>query len=172
MNRRKFLLTSVASIGVIGTASWLAIPKQNKPLTINAAIEQLNALELDQIHFDSSWNAAQIFDHMAQSVEYSMSGYPSHKPEWFKLTLGVAAFSAFSTKGKMTHNLTEAIPGAPSLTNDNTKQAHQRLIAALSNFSQYKQALKPHFAFGPLSHSEYEQAHVMHIYNHLEQLKT
>ena len=172
MNRRKFLLTSIAGIGLIGTAGWMAIPIQNKVLTINAVLTKLTSLDLNNISFDSAWSAAQIFDHMAQSIEYSMTGYPEHKSDLFKATVGATAFSAFATKGRMIHNLEEAIPGAPALLSNDLNQAFQRLINALNDFTQFSQPLKPHFAFGELSHQEYEQAHVMHIYNHLEKLRT
>jgi len=42
-------------------------------------------------------------------------------------------------------------------------------IAALNDFDNYSGALKPHFAFGMLSKSDYALAHVLHINNHLQE---
>lgn len=97
-----------------------------------------------------------------------MTGYPEHKPEWFKSTLGATAFKVFSTRARMAHDLTEAIPGAPPLAAHDLAAAHQRLVTALHTFDAYTGELQPHFAYGPLSHEEYLKAHVMHINNHLE----
>ena len=59
------------------------------------------------------WEPAQIFTHCAQSVEYSISEFPVHKSNIFKISVGKLAFSS---KGRMTHGLSEPIPSAPKLT--------------------------------------------------------
>jgi len=115
-----------------------------------------------------AWNLAQVFNHLAQSIEYSMSGYPEHKPQWFKATVGATAFQVFSIRARMSHNLNEAIPGAPALDAQDLPAAHQRLVTALTSFDAYTGDLAPHFAYGALSHDEYLKAHVMHINNHLQ----
>lgn len=108
---------------------------------------------------------------MAQSVEYSMVGFPEHKSELFKSTVGRSAFNLFSSKGRMYHDLAEPIPGAPGIANlGDERESVARLINALEEFKDYKSALKPHFAFGELSHQEYEIAHILHIQNHLQQV--
>ena len=92
------------------------------------------------------WNLAQVFNHLAQSIEYSMTGYPQHKPDWFKATLGATAFQVFSIRARMSHDLTEAIPGAPALAAHDLAAAHQRLITALTSFAAFTGELQPHFA--------------------------
>ena len=50
------------------------------------------------------------------------------------------------------------------------RHALQRLQAAFARFASHNGALQPHFAYGSLSHAEYAQAHVLHLYNHLSRL--
>ena len=172
MNRRNFILAS-AGTGVLFSAGagWLTIEKYEGPLTIDVALNQLDQLMQQEPMAKGSWNLAQVFTHCAQSVEYSMVGYPQHKSDLFKSTVGQTAFSLFLAKGKMTHPLDEAIPGAPLLAKDaNTLLAYERFKKSLLDFKAYTGTLMPHFAYGPLSKAEYEAAHVMHFNNHLQEI--
>lgn len=154
------------------TASWFGLPSSGEALTVAAAKQKLMNLDLNRIKFAGDWNAVVTFHHLAQSIEFSMSGFPSHKPDWFKATLGNAAFNVFAAKQRMKHGLAEPIPGAPDIIDDgNVDLAYQRLIIALGDFERYQGLLKPHFAYGELSKSDYEKAHVMHINNHFELLR-
>jgi hypothetical protein len=176
MERRQFIKTSLVS-GVafisIGAGSFMLIEETSKDdLTIKAALKKLDALLNDNVISLGEWEPAQIFTHCAQSVEYSMSKFPEHKSKFFKRTIGKLAFSAFSSKGKMTHGLNEPIPGAPELTQkSNTVMALNRLKKSLIDFDRYQEKLAPHFAYGELTKSEYEIAHVIHLYNHLQEIK-
>ncbi|GGB58811.1 DUF1569 domain-containing protein [Shewanella inventionis] len=181
MQRRQFLkvgmLTSVVGISA-ASALWLSQGGDAKSLTLEALLsklEMLGALPTEVLTKMSlgQWNSAQVFTHCAQSVEFSMSGFPQHKSAVFKRTIGTIAFSAFAIKGAMTHNLAEAIPAAPEL--DPSIDAHQalaRLINSLQEFKQYQGKLAPHFAYGKLNKQDYELAHVLHFYNHLDNFKS
>ena len=175
MNRRKFIKVTIGSavvVGLVGTGVWFSIDENTEPLTIDAALTVIKSLSNQPLSHLGDWNPTQIFNHCAQSVEYSMSGFPEHKSDVFKNTLGQLAFSAFSAKGKMTHSLNEPIPGAPVLTSKNSlSQALNRLEKAMIDFKKFKGKLSPHFAYGELSKQEYEAAHVMHLYNHLHEIK-
>jgi hypothetical protein len=71
----------------------------------------------------------------------------------------------------MTHNLSEPIPGAPAFATDkDIKIALFRLEKSLVAFKEYEGKLLPHFAYGELSKEEYAAAHVMHLYNHLQEI--
>lgn len=174
LNRRRFIIASagVAGVAAIGTAGWLVMPRSHSDLTVASVIQQLQALELDKLTLTGAWNAYQTFNHMAQSVEYSMTGYPEHKSDIFKSVVGQAAFSVFSSKGMMSHDLAEPIPGAPALQVEGPADiARQRLIDALITFDNFQGKLQQHFAFGTLSKSEYEVAHAMHVYNHFTEFE-
>ena len=107
---------------------------------------------------------------MAQSVEYSMTGYPLAKPAAFQHTAGRAAFEVFQFTGAMRHSLVEPIPGAPMLSSVEPDAALDRLLAAIDRFDGHRGELRPHFAFGALTHDEFATAHALHIENHLLEL--
>ena len=173
MNRRKFIAGSIVSGVAVGSgAVWLSIEKHQEPLNIDFTLLQLNKLVAQNPVAHGEWNLYQLFTHCAQSVEYSMTGYPEHKSEFFKNTAGKTAFFLFGSKGKMTHKLNEAIPGAPELlAQGNLSDALERFKKSLIDFKQYEGILAPHFAYGQLTKSQYEEAHVMHFNNHLQEIK-
>lgn len=182
MKRRQFLKASIigcATIG-IGGALWLNDDADKSGLTIDAVLAKIDALSKQSLTVTGAWSLNQFFDHCAQSVEYSMTGFPEHKSAAFKNTLGNLAFAAFSVQGQMTHALDEAIPGAPMIdaleinTLESTlsinEQAFARLKKSLYEFQRYQGELAPHFAYGALSKQDYELAHAMHFYNHLAEI--
>lgn len=128
-----------------------------------ARLAQATALDSGAVF---SWS--QTLEHCAQSIEFSMSGFPEPKSALFQKTVGAAAFSVFSWRGKMSHNLAEPIPGAPVLASDTPAAAAvERLQKAIAAFAQWTGDLKPHFAYGELTKPQYEQAHAMHLAQHL-----
>ena len=173
MNRRQLLQASVAGgvlVALGGGYAWLHNGLDRENLTIAAALLKLDALSGKPVA-SGEWTPYQIFSHAAQSVEYSMSGFPEQKSRLFKNTAGYVAFSIFYTRGSMTHGLSEPIPGAPTLTaQGSTEQAVARLRQAMIDFQQYQGELQPHFAYGPLSKEQYEVAHVIHLNNHLVEI--
>lgn len=174
MNRRQFLLGSATTVTLLsaGALSWLLDSTGRASLTIDNALVNLDKLVNSQVKMTGAWNLSQVLTHCAQSIEFSMSGFPQHKSELFKQTVGKMAFAAFSQKGEMHHNLSEAIPGATELpAEDNVEQAYLRCKQAMLDFKQHSGELAEHFAFGQLTKAEYEQAHVMHFYNHLLQVE-
>ena len=117
------------------------------------------------------WPLSSVLKHLAQSIEMSMDGFPEPKSALFQSTVGAAAFAVFQWRGKMSHGLDEPIPGAPALTNQaDWKPAANRLRAAISRFDAHTGALKPHFAYGSLTRTEFAQAHVFHIANHQDEI--
>lgn len=175
MKRRQFIKASIvsgSSIIGLGGGAYLIIDEVDKnELTIKSALKKLNTLSDTDIKSSGEWNLYQIFTHCAQSVEYSMSQFPLHKSDLFKSTVGKLAFSLFSSKGKMTHKLSEPIPGAPLLIkNEDVTIALNRLKKSLKDFNEYKGSIAPHFAYGKLTKKEFEIAHVMHLNNHLQEI--
>ncbi len=174
MNRRTFLIAGSGVIFAGLAGGYVAIGRGDPNLlSITSVFERLDALSPTAIAFSGNWSASHIFHHMAQSIELSMSGYPVHKSDLFKSTVGPLAFSVFAAKGKMKHNLEEDIPGAPvdALAQD-VAVALQRFRSALETFEAHTGDLQPHFAYGPLTKEEYRLAHVLHFNNHLERLNT
>ena len=175
MKRRKFISTSIAGGTLLGMGglAWLSIDANESALTIDTLIRKLDSLDANRIETLGEWNLSQILVHCAESIEFSMSDFPEHKSDLFKSTLGKLAFSAFESKGKMTHGLDEIIPGAPLYSGpENIEYALGRLRKSLVEFDQFDGTLAEHFAYGRLSKSEYEKAHVMHFNNHLLEIST
>lgn len=171
--RRTLLIAGgvVAGTGAAGLL-WIRAGNDGAVLTVDAALQKIDALAKGAIASTGKWNPHQIFTHCAQSIEYSMAGYPAPKSKLFQDTAGAAAFALFSAKGKMKHGLAEQIDGAPALeAKTDTAAALARLRQAFLDFRRFNGALAPHFAYGPLDKQQFEQAHVMHFYNHLDEIK-
>ena len=132
-------------------------------------VERLSAAGVRALEPATAWNWSQTLVHCAQSIEYSLSGFPAPRSALFQNTLGAAAFHVFALRGRMNHNLAEPIPGAPALDAavPDASAALARLRQAVQGFAIHAGPLHPHFAYGPLSKAQYEQAHAMHLANHL-----
>ena len=161
MHRRHFLIAAAAvPLTACGTAEVGTFP------TIAAAQSALDAVLKAPHRTSAGWPLPQVLEHAAQSIEYSLHGFPELKPAWFQHTAGAAAFAAFDAFGKMRHSLTEPIPGAPALSASMMEPAVARLKQVFTAFESHRGRLYPHFAYGVLSNAEYARAHLMHLANH------
>ena len=119
----------------------------------------------------NGWDLPQRLHHAAQSVEYSMVGFPVLKAAWFRATIGSYAFSLFDARGAMSHDLFEPIPGAPGiLRGQPLAPAVDRAIAALRAFERHQGTLAPHFAYGTLDKPAYTRIHLMHLADHCSEV--
>lgn len=174
MKRRQLLkFGALGGVAAAGAGFW-ALPTSVPPdeLSLQGAQRLLAGLEGKELFSLAGWSPTEVFNHCAQSIEYSISGYPELKSAWFRHSVGPLAFSVFSARGAMRHPLDEAIPGAALLSEPATQVlALQRLQQAFADFASYQGELQPHFAYGVLSHADYAQAHVLHLYNHLSLIR-
>ena len=167
MNRRLAMGTMCATPLVLAACS--DSPVKTFP-TLASAIKAIESLASGH-KLASSWSLAQMLDHAAQSVEFSLRGFPEMKSGAFRATVGSAAFTWFDSRGAMSHGLDEPIPGAPALAADSTLPAAiTRAVKALRDFEAHSGALAPHFAYGALDKSRYTRAHLMHLANHWSQV--
>lgn len=178
MKRRTFVKLSVASaatLAVLGTggALWLSGPAAPVSgfATIADARRWVQAIGSGQATTTAGWPVAQVFEHCAQSIEYSLSGFPLARSALFQDTAGSLAFATFRRVGRMQHDLEEAIPGAPALVATDLSLAAQRLDAAFAAFEAHAGPLAPHFAYGALDKDQYTRAHLMHLANHAERVR-
>lgn len=172
MDRRKFsaYVVSGAFLGIAGGGYyWLNAPRDHAHLALDAMLDKLDGLTRAPLSTTGRWDAGRVFHHLAQSVEFSMSGFPQHKSPLFQRTVGRLAFKAFNARGQMNHGLSEAIPGEVIHRDVDPGEGLLRLKTALQDFRAHDAGLKPHFAYGALSHDEYAIAHALHINNHLEE---
>ncbi|MES2103026.1 MAG: DUF1569 domain-containing protein [Pseudomonadota bacterium] len=178
INRRRRLALQSLGTGalVLGAAPLLSAcsPGAISPAafnTIDNALQTLEKLRNHPLHTDGAWDLAHVLHHVAQSIEYSLHGFPALKPAWFRSTIGPMAFAIFSARGQMSHSLDEAIPGAPAIPQAQPlPPAIDHLVAALQSFAKHSGPLMPHFAYGELDKPEYTRAHLMHLANHWKEV--
>ena len=167
LQRRQFLQSSAALGGVALLGCGPAL-RDVRVATLPEALQEMRRLgQAPALQSATEWGWAQTLVHLAQSIEYSMTGYPIQKSPLFQQVVGQTAFSVFSWRDQMRHDLTEPIPGSPAIAADTPlEHAALRLLTACAQFMQWEQALQPHFAYGSLTHAQYEKAHAMHLANH------
>ena len=135
--------------------------------SLDAALKTLEQLRSSAPRMTGAWDLPQVLHHAAQSIEYSMNGFPALKPAWFRASVGSYAFALFDARGQMTHSLSEAIPGAPDIASGQPLAAAiDHAIAALQAFDRHSGPLAKHFAYGALDKPTYTRAHLMHLANH------
>lgn len=169
MNRRQFLKASVLTpVGLVLAAKVVATLR---PYPLSDILAQLQALPPQRLVSKGVWNASQILQHCAQSISYSIYGYPQARSPLFQYSIGKLAVNAFAATGKLHHPLAEPIPGAsalePTLPND---VALRELIYHVKQFMDWQGQLQPHFAFGSLTKAQYYSVHHLHLQSHLAQI--
>lgn len=169
MQRRHLLIAASAPLLLSGCEGALSPGFANWQQARESVLE----LMFRQHHLaQERWSLPQMLQHAAQSIEFSIQGYPEPRSALFQHTLGKAAFTLFDVRGKMSHDLAEPIPGAAGLdAQQSLKTSVQRLLDAMEAFSEHKGTLKAHFAYGELSRAEYQRAHLMHLANHWTQVQ-
>ncbi|EMJ56597.1 PF07606 family protein [Leptospira interrogans serovar Valbuzzi str. Duyster] len=177
LNRKEFLNSSLKFFILIGAGASVTEcnsgPKGvvNKNLSFISLSQVLNELEifkkLNSIQGYGTWDAGKVFLHCAQSIEYSIQGYPENKSKFFQNTIGKLVFLKFALSQKMSHDLEAPIPGATEIRTDTFwKESISILRETILKFQSYEGELKPHFAYGTLTKEEYDLAHSIHIANH------
>lgn len=143
-----------------------------KVQSLDDALRWLDKLDrAASVRTTGAWPMGAVLEHMAQSVEMSMEGFPQPKSAAFQSTAGAAAFAFFKWRGQMSHSLSEPIPGAPALgAGADWRPGVARLRAAITRFNSHMGELKPHFAYGALSKADFAMAHTLHISNHQDEI--
>ena len=170
MKRRTLLQTPLLAASIAATP-W-ARADEPRVTTLSDGQRWLDRLQAArEVRTTGAWPLPAVLEHLAQSIEMSMDGFPQPRGALFQNTLGAAAFAVFSWRGRMTHGLAEPIPGAPALRHDAPlPEAAARLRAAMDRFERHQGALAPHFAYGTLDKVRFAQAHSFHIANHQDEI--
>lgn len=170
--RRRLLLAAATAPAVLSACQG-ALVDERFARWDSAREAVLALMQGQQVLQHPTWNLPQLLQHLAQSIEFSLQGYPQARSAVFRHTVGRAAFAVFDARGQMNHDLAEPIPGAPALQAElSLREAVQRLLDAMQAFAAHRGLLAPHFAYGVLSKSEYQRAHLMHLANHWSQLQS
>ncbi len=167
MNRRTALFTTLALVAMPVAAD------SPKVQSLYEALRWLDKLEkAGAARTNGQWPLIAVLEHLAQSIEMSVDGFPEPKSPFFQNTVGAAAFAVFTWRGQMSHNLTDPIPGAPGLSRQGSwLPAAARLRASIARFNASKDGtLRPHFAYGKLNKQDFARAHAFHIANHQDEI--
>ena len=120
---------------------------------------------------DGEWTLYRVLIHCAQSIEYSLTGFPVNRSIVLRRTIGPLIARRFLKRGAMSHNRAEPIPGAPAIPEDGSvPEAVRRLREAMARFTNHSEQVSEHFIFGRLSKQQFAQLHVLHVRNHFELL--
>ena len=143
-----------------------------KLISLEQAGKELARLREAGEVYAPNWGVSEICLHCAQTIDYSMTGYPVMKPPIIRNTIGKIAIRKFMRQGYMSHNLTAHVPGASKLDiSVSSSEAIQTLMDVMNRFENYSEPLKPHLLFGSLTKADYSQYFAMHIANHLDELR-
>jgi hypothetical protein len=124
--------------------------------------------KVDLLAPSAVWNLSQTVQHCAQTIGYSVTGYPKLKPLPYRATVGALAKRVFLRRGAMRHPLGAEIAGAPPLDPAlPVTEAVAGLTDAVGRFSSHRTAHAPHPAYGRCTHEEYAALHAMHVAEHL-----
>jgi hypothetical protein len=167
MKRRDFL--AAATLTFTGGVAMADLPKVQ---SLDEALRWLDKVEqAASVKTTGQWPMVSVLEHMAQSIEMSLDGFPQPKSALFQNTAGAAAFAFFKWRGHMSHSLSEPIPGAAVLSPEGDWHAASvRLRNAIARFAAHQGPLKPHFAYGALSKADFSRAHTFHIANHHDEI--
>lgn len=174
MKRRQFLKLSLVGgvlAGFGGGCMGLLVGKNgDEELSIDFALKTLDKFSNTTIVHLGQWNPYQILTHCAQSVEYSMSGYPEHDSDLFKNTVGTLVFSFFSPRKNVSW-VNGSCSGSASYRNQRRfNKCVGSIRESLDGFSRLPREVRTTFSYGQLTKEEFTIAHVIHLNNHLEEL--
>ncbi len=127
----------------------------------------LAALETFRLPLGTAWTEGQVLVHCAQSVEFSLTGFPKPRSLIVRKLFGPVVMRKFLKNGVMSHDLAAEIPGAPALGSPSREEGIARLKKSIADFRAHQGPLKPHFAYGEVTREQYEALHSMHFANHL-----
>ena len=171
MDRRHFVLTGAGAVGLSGL-SGCAGELQRFP-TLKAAKAAVLELGFGEVRLEHpSWNLSQLLQHLAQSIEFSMQGYPEMRGAVFRALLGNTRLCALQCARRHEPRSGRAdTRRAAAQAADLPQGRRGPLLAALNAFEVWGGPLKPHFAYGELDKAQYTRAHLMHLANHWSQLR-
>ena len=177
MSRKRFLKLSLGTMVAAGfgvTATGCEVQPRGRNLmftSLDDALAELDLIEQNPpVEMQQEWTLYKVLVHLAQSCEYSMTGYPEQYSPLVQ-SIGKLMFNNYKAAGFMSHNLTDPVPGAPDIPDTgDLPSAFQRLRNAISDFQNFTSATFPHFAYGDLSYDDWELAHAFHMADHFSSL--
>ena len=134
-----------------------------------AALDALAAAR--EVTSTTAWNAAQALTHCAQSIAYSVQGYPEYKPTLVRRTIGPVVVKRMLARETLGHGLTAPVPGAPPLDAAVTVASAVAEVRRAITLFENATTLAEHFVFGRLDRAAFDRFHAMHLAEHLSHLR-
>lgn len=138
---------------------------------VEEAIRAGDAAEL--VDTRSEFGLSETLQHAAQSIGYAIDGYPELKPAAVRHSIGRLVKHLFLTRGRMKHDLSAPLAGAPALdpaTADRTAAAE--LSTAVERLAAFEGTLQPHPVYGVCTVPQSARLQAMHLHEHLPGLAT
>ncbi len=139
--------------------------------TFDEVLGELDRLTTSGARQQGAWSFPWVLEHCAQSIEYSLTGYPVLRSGLFRATVGRIAKGKFLRSGAMSHDIEALIAGAPALSLSDANHAADRLRQAIAAFRAWEGSLAPHLAYGSCTKGDYEALHAMHVTDHFSKLR-
>ncbi|EFU74787.1 DUF1569 domain-containing protein [Enterococcus italicus] len=140
--------------------------------SLDEALNILEQLKENESVCTKNWSVYEICLHCAQTIDYSMTGYPEMKPKLIRQTIGKKVVKKFLTDKKMSHNLQAPVAGGAPIAHDGLPiDGIQALIDATHRFQAWDGELQEHGVFGELSKEEYATYFALHIADHFQEIK-
>jgi hypothetical protein len=123
---------------------------------------------LDRRHrMVGKWSLAQICNHLAASIGYSIDGFPGRSAPWlFRQTLGRLLRRRMLFTGRILRGMPIPDRFQPPDTID-LRDASANLQASIDRFLNSSCPLKPHPLFGQLTRNDWDRFHRIHCAHHL-----
>lgn len=113
------------------------------------------------------WTLAQICNHLAAGIGYSIDGFPGRSAPWlFRQTLGRLIRRRLLATARIPRRLPISERFQPPDTSD-PRQAAANLSATIDRFLASTTPPKPHPFLGHLRQDQWEQFHCIHCAHHL-----
>jgi len=132
-----------------------------------AQLELVRISEAKAVETAGVWSLYQIYTHLAESFENSISAYPRKPlPRFVRKTIGRIVFNRMLKKGVMPHGAPN--PTAPKIREEgDVRAAYSRLRKAIEKFHKHDGQMAVHPTFDRLTKEEFTVLHRLHIANHL-----
>lgn len=126
-----------------------------------------------EVRAAGAWSPYQALIHCAQSIEYSVTGFPRLKPVLLRATVGRIVMRKFLRQGHMRHGLAAPIPGAPEIPREgDLQQAVERLMRSIDDFEAFRGEPAIHPVYDRVAKEQYARLHAMHLADHLSVIET
>ncbi|TFC59948.1 DUF1569 domain-containing protein [Cryobacterium sp. TMB1-7] len=115
-----------------------------------------------------TYSFSETAQHAAQSIGYSMTGYPHLAPVSLRVTVGRAVKHLFLRRGAMRHNLSAPVSGAPELDPAMPDLAAVAVLrTAVNALVAFTGDLQPHPTYGRCTKAQVANLQTQHLREHL-----